>query len=137
MGRTYRYRVRINGKEYEVEIEEIGMETVVRSVSRTSSPVPGVLAPAPATAPTASAPKPSSVSSGDGLIKAPIPGKVLKILVTEGDRVSEGQTLIIFEAMKMENEIKAPVSGVVKKIYVSEGANFNTGDPLIEISQEG
>jgi len=137
MGRTYRYRVRINGKEYEVEIEEIGMETVVRSVSRTSSPVPGVPAPAPATAPTASAPKPSSVSSGDGLIKAPIPGKVLKILVTEGDRVSEGQTLIIFEAMKMENEIKAPVSGVVKKIYVSEGANFNTGDPLIEISQEG
>ena len=133
MGRTYKYRVRINGKEYDVEIEEIGMETVVRSVSRApATALPST--PAPATTPKPSVP---TTSSGGGLVKAPIPGKVLKILVAEGDKVSEGQTLIVFEAMKMENEIKAPVSGVVKKIYVSEGANFNTGDPLVEISQEG
>ncbi len=133
MGRTYKYRVRINGKEYEVEIEEIGMETVVRSVSRApAATMPAT--PAPATTPKPSVP---AASAGGGLVKAPIPGKVLKILVAEGDKVAEGQTLIVFEAMKMENEIKAPVSGVVKKIYVSEGANFNTGDPLVEISQEG
>ncbi len=135
MSKKYVYKVKVNGKVYEVEIEEVGGTPVVTSTQRvpTSAPAPTPTpAPAPAAAPTPT-PAPASGGGGDSLVKAPIPGKVLSIKVREGDHVDYGQTLLIFEAMKMENEVKAPKAGVVKKIYVSEGANFNTGDPLIEI----
>ncbi len=62
-----------------------------------------------------------------------MPGKILKILVKEGDQVKTGQGLLVLEAMKMENEIPAPKDGIVKKILVKEGDTVNTGDPLIEI----
>ena len=118
MAKKFVYKVKVNGKVYEVEIEEVGGTPVVTST-------------APAPAPTQPAPQPAP--AGDSVVKAPIPGKVLSIKVREGEQVEYGQTLLIFEAMKMENEVKAPKAGVVKKIYVSEGANFNTGDPLVEI----
>ncbi|NOZ92904.1 biotin/lipoyl-binding protein [bacterium 3DAC] len=140
MAKKYVYKVKVNGKVYEVEIEEVGGTPVVTSTQRVqTSTSTSASTPAPAPAPTpaqtqtsTSAPTQPS-AGGDSIVKAPIPGKVLSIKVKEGDHVEYGQTLLIFEAMKMENEVKAPKAGVVKKIYVSEGANFNTGDPLIEI----
>ena len=62
-----------------------------------------------------------------------MPGKILRVLVSEGQQVKTGQGLVVLEAMKMENEIPAPKDGVVKKIYVKEGDTVNTGDPLVEL----
>ncbi len=67
------------------------------------------------------------------LIKAPMPGKVIKINVAEKDKVRKNQTLAIVEAMKMENEIKASLDGTVKKIYCKPGDLVETQNPLIEL----
>jgi len=67
------------------------------------------------------------------LIKAPMPGKVIKINVSENDKVRKNQTLAIVEAMKMENEIKSSIDGIVKKIYCKSGDLVETQNPLIEL----
>lgn len=71
-----------------------------------------------------------------GIVKAPIPGKVVKIEVEEGQTVEPDTGLMILEAMKMENEIKAPVGGVIAKIFVSEGDNLDKDAQLLEIETE-
>ncbi len=68
------------------------------------------------------------------LIKAPMPGKVIKINVSEKEEVRKNQTLAIVEAMKMENEIKSSIEGYVKKIFVSAGDLVDSERPLIELS---
>ena len=77
--------------------------------------------------------KDGSIAGGDKIISTPMPGKVVRILVNEGDMVEKGATLIIISAMKMESEYKASIDGRVKKIYVSEGDTINGNQPLIEI----
>ncbi len=62
-----------------------------------------------------------------------MPGKILKILVREGDQVKVGQGLLVLEAMKMENEIPSPKDGAVKRILVKEGDTVDTGQALIEL----
>jgi biotin carboxyl carrier protein len=69
-------------------------------------------------------------------ISSPMPGKVVKILVREGDKVRKGQGLVIVEAMKMENEIRSPGAGIVKKINFKEGNLVDTADPIIELEPE-
>jgi biotin carboxyl carrier protein len=66
-------------------------------------------------------------------ITAPMPGKVVRLLAAEGAAVEAGQSVIVIEAMKMQNELKAPKSGVVKKINVSEGAAVEAGQSLAEV----
>jgi biotin carboxyl carrier protein len=77
----------------------------------------------------------AKVASSDGpkKIKAPMPGKVVRIIAAEGSVVEMGQGVIVIEAMKMQNELKSPKSGVVKKIMAAEGATVNAGDALAEI----
>lgn len=70
---------------------------------------------------------------GDKLISTPMPGKVVRIPVKEGDKVDKGDTVIVISAMKMESEYKSPVDGVVKRIYVQEGQTINGNQPLVEI----
>ncbi|MBT3584258.1 MAG: biotin/lipoyl-binding protein [Halobacteriovoraceae bacterium] len=78
--------------------------------------------------------KPSGLSDGnDGELLTQMPGKVVKILVATGDEVVEGQTLVILEAMKMENEIKAGLDGVVKNIHVSVGDALDQGVLMLEL----
>lgn len=72
-------------------------------------------------------------SVGDKLISTPMPGKVVKIPVKEGDTVAKGDTVIVISAMKMESEYKSPVDGVVKRVYVQEGQTINGNQPLVEI----
>lgn len=72
-------------------------------------------------------------SEGTFLIKAPMPGKVIKICVSEKDEVRKNQTLAIVEAMKMENEIKASVDGTIKEIHVTVGDLVDSEMPLIEL----
>jgi acetyl/propionyl-CoA carboxylase alpha subunit len=66
-------------------------------------------------------------------IKSSMPGKIVKILVAEGDEVEQGEGLVVVEAMKMENEIKSPKGGVVKKIGVKEGEAVEAGTLLIVV----
>ncbi len=68
-----------------------------------------------------------------GKIKAPMPGTVVKVLVSEGDEVTVNQSLVIVEAMKMENEVRSPVDGVVTKVNVSAGDSVGTTDAMVEV----
>jgi biotin carboxyl carrier protein len=67
---------------------------------------------------------------GPKKVVAPMPGKVVRLLVSEGDEVESGRGVAVVEAMKMQNEIKSPKRGTVQKILVSEGAAVNAGDVL-------
>ncbi|MGT2756826.1 acetyl-CoA carboxylase biotin carboxyl carrier protein subunit [Streptococcus ovuberis] len=124
-----KFKIAIDGKEYLVEMEEIG---------GTPAPAPvAVPAPAVASAPAAeevAAPVTvaSSVAGADAL-QAPMPGTILRILVNVGDTVAENQPLMILEAMKMENEIVASSAGTVTGIHVTQGQTVNPGDGLITI----
>jgi len=73
------------------------------------------------------------IHSGDKIISTPMPGKIVRIPVKEGDVVEKGSTVIVISAMKMESEYKSPTDGVVKKIYVNEGDTINSHQPLVEI----
>lgn len=77
------------------------------------------------------------MSSADKLrIKAPMPGKVIKILVKDNDEVKKNQTLIVVEAMKMENELRCSIDGVVKKVHVSEGLLVDADKILVELEEK-
>jgi len=73
------------------------------------------------------------LSTGKNIISTPMPGKIVKIPVAEGDEVREGQTIIVVSAMKMESEYKSPGIGTVKKIFVHEGDAVEGQQPLVEI----
>ena len=73
------------------------------------------------------------LNHGEAIIKSPMPGKIVKLLVKEGDSVSKGDTLIIVSAMKMESEYKSPMDGVVSKIFVKADDTVEGNQPLVEI----
>jgi biotin carboxyl carrier protein len=117
----------LDGKSYEVKQEVVGTEMNVvvgherfvasvrdprsfRSRSRTGASEQGVMK-----------------------IKAPMPGKVVRVLAGVGTPVEAGQSVLVIEAMKMQNELKAPKTGVVKKINVAEGAAVDAGQALVEV----
>ena len=75
----------------------------------------------------------SGFDSGENTISSPMPGKVVKVLVEEGDPVEEGQTVIIISAMKMESEYKAPKAGIVKKVNVKNDDTIDGNQILIEL----
>lgn len=125
-----KYVVTLNGKNYEVEVNET--EAVVTNISdAVYAPAP-VAAPAAAPAPEA-APAPQAVSASGTQIVAPMPGSIININVSAGQAVKAGDVLIILEAMKMENDITAPCDGVVKQVVTSKGATVNTDDILLVI----
>ena len=135
-----KYKVTLNGKTYEVEVE-VG-KVVLLDEYEACAPAPAAApaataAPAAPTAPAApaAAPAPAPVALSDGEpVNAPMPGNILRIDVKEGDKVKAGQTLLILEAMKMENEIAAPKDGTVVQIATSKGAVVETGTPLIVLA---
>jgi len=146
------YKVTVNGNTYDVGVEEIGGTAEVKSVQATHSPRPApppprpapapaprptpVAAPAPAPAAQAPAPAaaPAPVASGKTEdVLSPLPGTVLSINVQVGDTVTTNQVLLIFEAMKMENEIVASHDGTVSKIYVTKGEALESGKPVIAL----
>ena len=113
------YKVTVNGNVYEITLE------VVDKADIKAAPVQ---AAAPAAAPVASAP------AGGEAIKAPMPGTILKVNVSNGQAVKKGDILFILEAMKMENEIMAPCDGTVNGVSVSAGAAVETGTALCTIA---
>jgi biotin carboxyl carrier protein len=72
-------------------------------------------------------------ATGDGRVKAPIPGQITQVMVSQGDEVELGQSLLVLEAMKMENEIRAPCSGRIKELKVSPGQRVMLDEVLVEI----
>ena len=74
-----------------------------------------------------------AATGGDGVVNAEIPGLVVEIFVTEGQVVAKGNTLLVVEAMKMQNEIAAPVNGTVAELSVAPGQSVNAGDGLLRI----
>lgn len=128
-----KYKVTLNNRTYEVEVEA-GQAMLVDEYEA-YAPAPVAATPAP----VAAAPAAASVSAAPALaagevVKSPMPGNILKINVTVGQKVNEGDTLLVLEAMKMENEIAAPKAGTVAQIIVSKGAVVETGAPLVVIS---
>lgn len=70
---------------------------------------------------------------GKQTISAPMPGKIVKVFVKAGDAVTEGQGVVVVEAMKMENELKSPKAGTVKEVLIREGATVENGAPLLVV----
>ncbi|MGW8160190.1 MAG: biotin/lipoyl-containing protein [Desulfoprunum sp.] len=131
-----KFRVRVNGKEYEVEIEELAAspsnEPAVATPPRPTPPAQ----PAPTAAKTPPRPATPAAPSavGAGTISAPMPGTILEVKVQAGDRVAKGQILMILEAMKMENEILAPHDCTIAEVRAVKGASVNAGDPLVVLA---
>jgi len=128
-----RYKITLNGKTYEVEVEEMSKTSpAIRPPEKPSAPPPP---PTPAPAPKTAATPPSTAQVGEGrtAIKAPMPGTILDIKVSKGDKINLGQVLMILEAMKMENEIPAPVGGIVTEIAVKNGDTVRSSDLLVII----
>ena len=129
-----KFKIAIDGKEYLVEMEEIGgVQQPVQAPVAAAAPVAApVAAPAEQAAPAPAA-APVSAASGDAMT-APMPGTILRVLVNIGDEVNENQPLMILEAMKMENEVVANHAGKVAGIHVNQGQVVNAGDALITIA---
>lgn len=130
-----KYKVTLNGKTYEVEVEADKAMLVdeYAAFAPAAAPVAAPAAPAavPAAAPAAA---PAAGSAGGNAVKAPMPGTVLKIACTAGAKVKAGDLLIVLEAMKMENEIMAPKDGTVTAVSVSKGSSVESGTLLCTIA---
>lgn len=130
-----KYKVTLNNRVYEVEVEE-GQAMLVDEYALAAPAAPAAAAPAAAAPVAAAAPAaaaPAAVAGGE-TVKSPMPGNILKINVTQGQQVNEGDVLIILEAMKMENEVVSTKTGTVAQILVSKGAVVETDTPLVVIA---
>ncbi|HES5648711.1 TPA: acetyl-CoA carboxylase biotin carboxyl carrier protein subunit [Streptococcus pyogenes] len=127
-----KFKITIDGKEYLVEMEEIGAPAQAAAPAQPiSTPVPVPTEASPQVE-EAQAPQPVAAAEADA-IPSPMPGTILKVLVAVGDQVTENQPLLILEAMKMENEIVASSAGTITAIHVGQGQVVNPGDGLITI----
>jgi biotin carboxyl carrier protein len=131
-----KYKVTLNNRTYEVEVEEgeamLVDEYEAYAPAATPAPAAPVQAAVAAPAPAPAAPA-QAVAAGEA-IKSPMPGNILQIKVSQGQHVNEGEVVIILEAMKMENEIVASKSGTVAQVLVSKGSVVETGSPLLVIA---
>ncbi len=116
--------VTVNGKVYTVETE------APKAAPKATAPAPKA-APAPKTAAAPKAEAPKAAPAGGVQVKSPLPGSVIKVLVSEGQAVKKGDTLLTLESMKMENAIMAEADGTVKQIAVTPGQNVMQDDLLI------
>jgi len=133
------FRITVNGKTFEVGVEQMaGVQPVVQSVSQvaaTPAPVaqrPVVAPPSPLAVPHP-APSPSPAGASN-LMKSPLPGKILKVFAAPGKAFKRGDTLLVIEAMKMENEILAPRDCVVGEVHVEVSQSVKTGEPLLRMA---
>ena len=119
--------VNVNGTEYQVEMEEQAAP-VVAPVARPAAAKPAASSSAPA------APKPAAAASGAGYkMAAPLLGTIMQIFVHQGDTVKKGDKLLMYEAMKMENNLLAEADGTITAINCRQGDNVLQGDTLIVI----
>lgn len=133
------YRVTVNGVAYDVVVEEVSGTQVPTYVAPAPVAAPAA-APAPAATPApAAAPAPTAAPAPSGkagatVIKAPMPGTLIKVNVKPGDAVKKGDILCVLEAMKMENDIMAPADGVVASVEASQGSSVATNAVLVTLN---
>ena len=143
------YKYTINGAQYDVTIDSIVgskakvevngvhgsslVEEDLPTMSTEGAPAPAAAPAAPAAAPAAAAPAAKSGPGAGTPVKAPLPGVVTKILVAEGQAVKKGETVLVLEAMKMENNITAEADGAVTGICVAAGDSVMEGTTLLTI----
>ncbi|MCI5744916.1 MAG: biotin/lipoyl-binding protein [Erysipelotrichaceae bacterium] len=109
------YKVKVNGKVYEVELESVSENDNKIALSKENNQVS------------------SNTSSDKVVVASPMQGTILSVNVSLNQKVSKGQVLLILEAMKLENEIVSPVDGIVKEIKVSKGTSVNSKQELLII----
>ncbi len=127
-----KYKVTLNGRTYEVEVEAGKAMLVDEYEAYAPAPAsPAAPAAAPAPAAPAAAPAAAAVTAAGEPVNAPMPGTVLRVEVAQGAAVKAGQLLVVLEAMKMENEILAPKDGTVTQIVAPKGSTVETGSPLV------
>lgn len=145
-----KYEVSVDGKQYEVEIirddgrrallkvdgreYEVDARNVASESARTARPSPAAAAPEPHPSPAATAAPaaaPAADAAGDLQIRAPMPGMVLQVCASVGQRVKNGEALIRLEAMKMENDVQSQAEGTVKEILVAPGDEVQEGEVLM------
>ena len=132
-----KFKVTVNGKSYEVDVEELG--TAAPAAPATPAPAPvAATSPAPTPAPasaasaaTQAAPK-GPIPDSAVVVKAPMPGKISAIKQESGS-VTRGSVILVLEAMKMQNDIPAPQDGMLTEVRVAVGDNVKTGDVLAVI----
>lgn len=115
-------RITVNGTAYDVQVEELG----------------GSSAPAAAPVATAAAPTPKPAAqagtAGSIVVKAPMPGTIVNVVVSAGQNVKAGDDLVFIEAMKMETPVKAPQDGTVATVEVSKGESVDSGKVLVTLN---
>jgi len=119
------YKIKVNGKTYEVKVVSVD-ETEPTPVTHSAAPV--------AAAPAAAAPIAAKPAGNGTPLPSPMQGTILEVKVKVGDTVKAGQTVVILEAMKLENEIKAPSAGTVTSVLVTKGQQVNSKQTLLTIA---
>ena len=109
------YRVAVGDKEYIVKVEEIAEGAVSQEIARASE-------------------TPAISDTDVELIEAPLQGLVLSVNVKPGDAVNKGDTVLVIEAMKLENEVVAPKDGVIQQVFVTQGQTVDAEDALYSIA---
>ena len=128
------YKVTLNGKIYEVEVEkgEAVIQSEYEAALPQSAPAVATVAQAPVQTAAPAQSAPAAAASANAIV-APMPGTINAVKVTSGQQVKKGDVLVILEAMKMENEIYADKDGKVGQVFVQKGASVQTGTALVEI----
>lgn len=133
-----KFKVTVNGKSYEVDVEELGTAAPAAPVPPAPAPV-AATSPAPTPAPAASATSSATQAAPKGpipdsavVVKAPMPGKISAIKQESGS-VTRGSVILVLEAMKMQNDIPAPQDGTLTEVRVAVGDNVKIGDVLAVI----
>lgn len=121
-------KVTVNGTVYDVQVEEVEASSVP-----TASASPKAAAPAAAPVPAEKPAPKAAVPAGSETITSPMPGTIVRVSAAPGQSVKKGDTLVVLEAMKMENEIMAPHDATVAAIMVNKGDSVESGTPLVSL----
>jgi len=139
------YKISLQGKEFDVIVKELQVNQAVVEVNGTEYTVgienkrpaevePLKVRPVQKAATPASVPKPAGpAAGGEDAVVSPLPGVIMKVAVAEGDTVKTGQTMVILEAMKMENEVRAHKDGKITEVLVKNGDSVTEGASLVKI----
>ncbi len=129
-----KYVIRVNGKAYDVEVEEIKGSAAAKTPAKISPSPSHDVRPKPDHSLQQKAePAAGVLSDSDKRIVAPMTGTIVKVFVKPGDTVDNGDVLLVLEAMKMENDVMAAIQGKIDAVHVTDGTIVNTGDMLITL----